>query len=76
MNKTVLLDGKVEPDFLGLTPGSVNYALRDLRQFIFSVFLHFFIFKMKIIILIATSEGSPEDPGVKLHKYVPKVAGL
>ena len=61
MHKTVLLDGKAEPDFLGSTPGSVNYSLRDLRQFIFSVFLHLFLFKMKIIILIATSEDSFED---------------
>ena len=50
MYEIVLLDEDVEPDFLGLNLGSVN-SLRGLRNLIFSLFLHFFVFIMKIIIV-------------------------
>lgn len=60
MYKIVLLDGVARPEILGSNPGFVNYLLGDFRQLIFLLFSHFFIFKMKIIIVLA-SEDCHED---------------
>lgn len=59
MYEIILLDEEVGSGFLGLNVDSVN-SLSNLRQLILSLFPHFLIFKMKILI-VPTSQDGYED---------------